>query len=259
MKQYLLRFATPPEAKVYPNDFREALAKHDLPALFFSRDPETGKSISGKVHSELGVRKHIEKHGVPPAPATEEQRANPFALPGIRIVGSAKWVGILATGERYKPLLDAATVPAIQTIRALLGKATSVELEQRDLVAEALQYPRRYIIRELVMKSGLTKEEGVSERVQERILQGLERQAAAYGLDLPTRGQLDVRVTNVDRPRGLRMVTSTGPTKQFVGLANVEFYACVDLKGYWFIGNLTSRGYGRIIAHHPATHDAEAA
>jgi len=259
MQQHLLRFALPKGQSFWPNDFREALAKHDLPPLFFSRDPETGHSITRKTRSELGVRKYLEQHGHEPTPPTEEQRANPFALPGIRIIGSSRWVGILATGKRYKPLLEAATIPAIQIVTERCGRSVGVELEQRQLGVDGLDYPRRYFIRNLVMKQGLTKTAENKTRVASRILDALERQALAYGMDLPTAEQMDIRVESVVRPRGMRLVTSNGATGQFVGLADVEFYACADLKGYWFAGNLTSRGYGRIIADHPAMNVREGA
>lgn len=251
MLQYLIRFALPKGKTLWPNDLREALAKHDLPPLFFSRDPETGHSITRKPTSELGMRKLAEKLGHEPPPPTEEQRANPFALPGIRIIGSSTWVGILATGSRYRPLLDAATIPAIQIVTERSGRSVGVELEQRQLSVKGLDYPKRYFIRNLVLKHGLTKTNN-EECIRSRITDALERQSLAYGLDLPTAAHMDIRISQVVRPRGMRLVTSTGATGQFVGLADVEFYACADLKGYWFAGNLTSRGYGRIVADHPA-------
>nr|6H9H_A Chain A, Csf5 [Aromatoleum aromaticum EbN1]6H9H_B Chain B, Csf5 [Aromatoleum aromaticum EbN1]6H9I_A Chain A, Csf5 [Aromatoleum aromaticum EbN1]6H9I_B Chain B, Csf5 [Aromatoleum aromaticum EbN1] len=251
-QQHLLRFALPAGKKLWPNDLREALAKHDLPPLFFSRDPQTGHAITRAMRNEKRVRGYIEQHGHEPPPPTEEQRANPLAIPGIRIVGSSTWVGILATGERYKPLLEAATLPAIQIVTQRCGRGVGVELEQHTLSIKGLDDPKRYFVRNLVMKRGLTKTAENTTQVASRILSALERQAVAYSLDLPPTAQVDIHVESVVRPRGMRLVTSTGATEQFVGLADVEFYACLDLKGYWFAGNLTSRGYGRIIADHPA-------
>jgi hypothetical protein len=35
-------------------------------------------------------------------------------------------------------------------------------------------------------------------------------------------------------------------TNEYATLVDVKFTAFVDLQGVWMIGNLTSRGYGRI-------------
>lgn len=237
MNQYLLRFSLPQGICMYPNVFREALAKTNLlPAAFFGYDPETSHPIR-QCSSSSGCS------------ATAAQLANPLAIPSIRIVGARSWVGVLATGDSAKELLDAAVVPGIQVVSAHCGAAVPVNVERHSFSMSGRDAPVEYWVREMVIKKGLCKQSGLEIQisvVKSRIERALLAQAAKEGLDCPPESLMDIRVAEIVRSRGLKIVGSTGETKQFAALLDVRFYANLQLSGFWFAGNLTARGYGRI-------------
>lgn len=237
MKQSLLRLSLPDGVRIYPNELREMLARsNSLPPQFFGYDPDTRFPLC-----EAPIRAD--------STPTAAQAANPGAIPGIRIVGGRSWVGVLATGSANKTLLDAAIAPALQALSNHCRAAIPVQIEEHDLTIEGQEYPSAYWVREMVIKKGWTKEmDGDAHRalIQSRIETALAKQALAYGLDCPPEHLLEIRVADLQRPRGLRIVGSSGPTKQFAQLVDVSFYANAKLRGFWFAGNMTARGYGRI-------------
>lgn len=237
MKQTLLRFSLPTGVRMYPNDLREALARTNrLPASFFGYDLETG----------FPIRQPSRKEGVAP---TAAQKSNRMAIPGIRVVGGASWVGILATGAESQDLLNAAIAPAIEAVNGHCKAAVPVRIENPIFYIESQEFPSAYWVREMVIKKGAGREVSDDERmavVKRRIETSIAAQAEAHGLDCPPEPLLDVRVAELIRPRGLRIVTTSGPTDQYACLLDVRFYASAKLCGFWFAGNLTARGYGRI-------------
>ena len=237
MKQYLLRFSLPSGVRMYPNVLREALARSNtLPPEFFGYDPETGKPL---------CEKPLSADKTP----TQAQLANPKAIPPIRIVGATTWVGILATGEQAKQLLDAATMPAIAAVTAHCKQPVPVQVEEHDLSIASQEWPTEYWVREMVIKKGLATardEETQMAVIKRRLEASLMAQADHYGMDCPPESLLDIRITEIVRSRGLQIVGSDGPTPQYAALFDVRFLAHAALKGFWFAGNLTARGYGRI-------------
>lgn len=220
MDQHLLKITLPHSQAIFPAEFRELLAKiPNLPNALFHRD-EAGETIN-----------HI---------------------PGIRVVGGAGWVGIVAD-EENEPLLRMATAPAIMAVSNKLGVACPVVIERRKFALMPIQTVKRYYVREMVIKKGLrgtpTKEH-VDEIVARRIVESIERTCARYGWDCPTAEAMGIVVDQTDH-KALRLVTTTGITNQYVALLNTTVYMHLDLDGIWFAGNLTARGYGRIIADHP--------
>ena len=221
MEQHLLKITLPHARAIYPADFRELLAKiPDLPNALFHRD-ENGSTIN--------------------------------EVPGIRTVGGAGWVGIVAD-DANESLLRAATAPAIMAVSNKLGVPCPVAFEKRTFALTPLQTVKRYFVREMVIKKGLAgnpTQEVIEATIVRRISDSIERTCALYGMDCPTVEAMGIVVEEVADRKGLRLVTTAGTTNKYVDLINVSVYMNLDLSGIWFAGNLTSRGYGRIIADHP--------
>ena len=253
-KQHLLRFSLPAGKRFYINDFREALARtNTLPPAFFANDPETSLPICEAPRMtarNLENEEAREKKAARLASLTAEQKRNPDAIPGVRIVGGTSWVGVLADSH-HKALLDAAVVPAIEIVSSVCKAPVPVEMMAYDHSIEALEYPVAYHLREVVLKKGTQRdmpEDEQNEVLKRRIARGLFAQARLYGLDCPTDEQLGIQIAEVIRPRGLQIVTTSGVSKQFAALMDVRFFAHAKLNGFWFVGNLSSRGYGRVIS-----------
>lgn len=251
MNQYLLRFSLPQGKQMRANELREALARtNSLPPEFFSYDSATGQPIRQIARA---ARKDKEKNRRDEVPApTEQQQGNPLAVPGVRFIGGKTWVGVLATGEQYKSLLDQAVVPAIHALTSHCACPVPVEMDEREFSIKASGAPVRYWVREMVIKKGGSRDmdpAALRALIKCRIEEGLRRQASASMLDCPSTSLLEVRVREAHRPRGLRLVTQQGATNQYAMLVDVEFSMFAELKGFWFCGNLTARGYGRIGLH----------
>lgn len=238
--QHLLRLRLPRGERFYVSEFREALAKTNmLPPEFFGYDPDTGRPACNAPIQKPGQNKR--------AP-TAYELAHPSAAPPIRIVGANEWVGILAD-PNSKDLLHAATHVAMEVVSERFNKPIPVQMETHQLAIAPLQDARPYWAREMVVKKGAYKDMPDRELhglLKLRIQQGLARQAVDYGMDCPADGQMEIFVAGAERPRGLRIVTSSGATNQYALLLDVKFYANLELLGFWFAGNLTARGYGRI-------------
>ena len=242
MKQHLLRFALPEGKRVYPADLREALARQNtLPPAFFCYDAETGKPQRQLRRSDRNVE--------PTRPPTEMESRNPSAIPGIRIVGGTTWCGVLAD-EHNKDLLTSAIPTLLTTVTQLAGKPVPVDISEYEVAIKELENIQlAYFCRELVIKKdgcNTLSDDEVGDLAKSRIEQAIVRQAHHNKMICPSDSQLGIYVTDVLRPRGLKLVTTTGPTNQHALLVDIKFMANVKLNGFWFAGNLTARGYGRI-------------
>lgn len=237
MDQFLLRFNLPAGQRFYPNTLREDLARTNaLPSAFFAYDQETGRPLCEAPRRDGKT-------------ATAAQQANRAAIPGVRFVGGRSWVGILATGQDNKALLDQSIGVVLEAVTRRCGQPVPVNLERHSLSVESQEYPSAYWVREMVIKKGAARgmaDDDHKALVKRRLEASLEKQAMAYGLDLPPAEHLDIQIRELIRPRGLQIVASTGPTRHYAELVDVAFYANAALRGYWFAGNLTARGYGRV-------------
>lgn len=122
-----------------------------------------------------------------------------------------------------------------------------MSVEERELGINACHGPVRYWIREMAIKrrTDVRRKASTHDLVASILLRDIEAQASRFGLDLPTRDQLDLSVEVVSE-KGLRLQTTAGVTNEYVHLVNASFDIHAELRGIWFAGNLTSRGYGRI-------------
>jgi hypothetical protein len=219
MIQTLLKYQLPKGVRVYPNQFRELLAKQDLQLPeAFHRTPD-GKTNTG--------------------------------LPGICFVGGVSWVGILANPNQ-DAIFNQMIGPATMAISRFLNTSVPVQIDQIKFGAQARLVPVNYRLREMALKRryDTTRARPVEELVRERILKGMARIANQYGIDLPSDDALDVDVT-IRYERGLRLEVPQKMTNEFLHLVDADVSMNVDLAGMWQVGNLTSRGYGRLIQEHP--------
>lgn len=211
--QTLLRIALPADVRVFPSQFRERLAKDgDLPASFFHYD--AGRPMTG--------------------------------TPTVRIVGGKTWVGILACGANQYDLVSEAMTPAVRALN-LQGRVLRTAIETFEFGVADSHLPQTYFIREMTIKRRHVAARLADDRdlVTERLRQGLIRQFCENEFYVPD--DFPLMVTEVIRPRGLHLKTANGKSNEYVTLLDAQFVTPLNLSGFWFAGNLTARGYGRII------------
>jgi len=214
MKQTLLRIGLPSGTLLYASRFRELVARlPNVPAMLFHR-AEDGRTLPG--------------------------------APGVRFVGGRQWVGILAD-PGYEWLVYDFMGAAVRAVTQYISKAVPVSVEEHELDVRSCQWPVRYWIRDMAIKrrTDVRRKISTHDLVADLLLRDIEAQAGRFGLDVPTRDQLDLFV-EVLSEKGLRLQTTVGVTNEFVHLVNASFDIHAELRGLWFAGNLTSRGYGRI-------------
>lgn len=219
-KQTVLRIGLPPETRLYPSEFRELLAKIPrMPSALF----------------------HV-----------DENRVSLNERPGIRVVGAAGWVGLVAD-ENNELLLREATGAAILAVNQLIGRACRVEIEEHDFGLKPTNEPKFYWVREMAIKQRhkRAREQDPESLIRDRILTSIEASCDKYGIECPTADDLGIQTVEAIRPRGLRLKTTTGVTNEYVMLVDAKVMMHADLDGMWFVGNLTSRGYGRLIKDRP--------
>ena len=211
--QTLLRIALPDDVRVFPSQFRERLAKEGgLPESFFHY--EAGRPMKG--------------------------------TPTVRIVGGKTWLGILASGTDQYDIVAEAMKPAVRALE-LQGRVLRTSLETFEFGVEDTHLSQTYFIREMALKRRHPAARLADDRdlVTERLRQGLIRQFCENNFYVPD--DFPLMVTEVIRPRGLHLKTADGKSNEYVTLLDAQFVTPLKLSGFWFAGNLTSRGYGRII------------
>lgn len=244
MEQHLLKINLPKGQRLYPAEFREALAAtNKLPAEFFGYDASTGKPVHQAPKIESPDQLSDEQLRL-----TRQSLPENLVVPKVRIIGGTTWVGILCDDESL-PLLHAAIVPASNILSARFRQPVPFVIEQHQVGLEELQHSRQYFVREMVIRKGARKdmpEDELKELVKKRIQTAIADQARAMNIDCPSDERMGVFVTEVLRPRGLQVVATQGKKGCYACLVDVRVFLNLSLLGYWFAGNLTSRGYGRI-------------
>ncbi len=225
--QTLLSFSLPPNT-MYPRVFRELLAAKgsNIEPAFFHRDPETGRPAQGRAK--------------------------------ISTVGGPTWVGILAQpGEAH--LLYKYMGEITRVLCQHLGHAVPMRLVEHTLSIRPTAEPVTYRLseiclrrriggdRETQMKRVYSKEKPSDILIQEILLRGLNAAARRYGFDLPTDNQIDPQVW-IKKELGLRTFESgLIETSEASGLVIADVTMNLELGGMWLFGDLSSRGYGRMI------------
>lgn len=218
--QTLLRISLPDGVTLYASHFREMLAKlPGMPAALFHRDVE-GKTINER--------------------------------PGVRVVGGSGWVGLLADSE-HEQLVSMVAGAAILAVGAYANRPCKVQMESLKFGVKLSQVPQMYWVREMAIKrkSPKARAQEVGALIAERVLTSIEATCDKYGFDCPPADQLGISTVEIVRERGMNLETSTGLTGMFVHLVDAVVMIHAGLDGMWFVGNLTARGYGRLIRPRP--------
>lgn len=226
MKQLLLRMALPAQSKLFPDQFREAMARRvgEVPGLFHYE--ENGRTAQGR--------------------------------PAVRFLGGKNWVGIVAD-EAASDLLYGQVGAAIETVTEHCGRPVSVNVEEHEVSLALRDAPRQYRITRMALKrrTDPARNKPIEELVKERLLSSIEAQALRFGFDCPVRSELDMHLS-IGQQFGMPLRTTTGTTKEYITVVSAEFTTHLHLGGFWFGGNLTARGHGRITAHRPQVRSAHA-
>lgn len=212
--QTLLRIGLPEGTLIYPSRFRELLAKQpDMPPALFHRNAD-GKTCND--------------------------------LPGLLTIGGRQWLGILAQ-PGYEDVLYQAMGLAVRVLTLEAGKSVPVDVQRLELDINRAHTPITYFVREMAIKRRYqaARSADIESLVKTRILAGLARLADRYNLDIPTEEQLGLDVS-VHKNIGMRLETTNGLSNEYVSLVDARISMFAELKGHWMVGNLTSRGYGRI-------------
>ncbi|HDR9131990.1 TPA: hypothetical protein QDA91_003115 [Burkholderia vietnamiensis] len=228
-KQKLLRLSLPRGTEpIRASRFREAMAKAGdglLPPAFF----------------------HYTEAGMPCSTGS----------PCIRFVGGRSWIGILTNSSR-DPVFDAAVGLAIQTATTIVGQPLAVTVENIEFDLQPSLYPRQYFLRDMALKRRGPEPRGkpVQQLAAQRIAAHIALTGSELGIDIPTDEQLGI-VFHETRQVGMP-IGGKNQSTECVTLVSGLFSMNVDLAGMWQVGNLQSRGYGRIIAVRSGVHGVRA-
>lgn len=229
-RQTLLRFSLPEGMKLYPRQFRELLAaRGTFSSQFFHRDAVTGRPANGRAM--------------------------------ISMIGGPRWVGVLAQpGAEH--LIDAHMVECLRAITAHVAAPVPMQIEQYDISLAATPYPVQYRLSEICLRKRIKqpkmlrhqrlqhgRDKPNEQEIREVILRGLSAAARKHGWDLPLDEQIDLNIW-IKKEMGLRIETSEGlGDGACLIIADVSMH--LDLGGIWQFGDLSSRGYGRLIRQNP--------
>ena len=214
------------EEAPFPQDFRSVLAKEcTLSPQFFHRDEE-GNTKNGE--------------------------------PLIRIMGWKGWVGVLASGDEGMEILRVSLREILPVVAREFGvpKIEMTHSWQRAFPLSSGQ--EHYFVPALVVKCRTPRRKSSDEKklAEDVLRSSLVRTAKTNGInpDLFTDSSFRMEVESVlpATPLGIRRSTPEGPrmTSEEARKMRVVFKMNRSLQGHWFVGNLTSRGYGRIVQLH---------
>lgn len=214
MKQTLLKIMLPHGCNLYPGRLRTLTAALDKPsASLFARD-EAGQTVK---------------------------------YPGVRFVGGQRWVGVLADQE-HEDVLLAHTGQILMAVSKDVGAPCPVEVETHDCSLTPTHHPIAYRANRIAIKKrhpGARSAE-ITQLLASRIYSSIDRTCAKFGIYCPDVEDLGVMGVRVEREIGMRLETDKGQSNEFVSLIDASFFLHAELRGYWFVGNLTARGHGRV-------------
>ena len=221
MKQSLLKIHLPKNSKqLFAADFREMLAKAGdgsplLPPAFFNYG-EDGKPLSS-------------------------------VTPEIRIVGGKSWVGVLSMNHESQ-LFDASVGIASRVASNYYDMPLAINVESKEFSVTRSDFPVVYYLRDMAIKRRTQKaqEKEIEELAKKRIENSLAQIAERYGFNMPKPEQMQI-VFHKSKNIGLHLKTRDSKSNEYVSLLNAEISMYLDLRGIWQVGNLPSRGYGRLI------------
>ena len=207
----------------FPQDFRSVLAKRcDLCPQFFHRDGN-GNTQNGE--------------------------------PLIRITGWKGWVGVLATGDEGLEILQSSLREILPVVAREFGvpMVDMIHFWQRAFPLGGGS--KRYLVPALVVKCRTPRRKNSDEKklAEDVLRSSLVRTAETNAINAKIFSdpsfRIEVESVLPATPKGIRISTPEGPrmTSEEARKMKVVFSMNCSLQGHWFAGNLTSRGYGRII------------
>lgn len=227
MKQLLLRIQTGHDLTLYPKDFRKVVAGLDqrAPALF-GRD-DRGQTVDH---------------------------------PAARFIGGPGWVGVLVD-EVDSSLLMRHAGEIILAASQHAGRPLPVAFEEHTCSITRAPFVHHYRASNVALKMRHpgAREMDFTTLIAKRIAGALVIQATHRGMDAPEEHEFEIACVDVDQRLGMQLKTDRGDTGEWVTVVpSVSFTSFVDLKGFWFVGNLSARGHGRVVAVRPDARAAQA-
>lgn len=252
LSQRLLRINWPEGVSFSAAQFREQLAKANLPSSFFHYGTEveswekTREVVNGKFVTTAKTRV-----------TRSHEKAIPLnGRPPVRVIGGKSWVGVVADPGASDLLLPHVGC-ILDTASTLAKRAVKVELDERKFGIRYTEHPVKYMLREMAIKRRGDRawNAEIEPLVTERVFgsasagssHGIDGICAHFGFEPPVRELLDLKVFAL-RCIGMHNKTSDGKSNEYVSLVDAEVWMNADLDGIWQVGNLTARGYGRLIA-----------
>lgn len=131
-----------------------------------------------------------------------------------------------------------------------LGRAVPVEFEQHEHSLVKTQFVHHYRALNVAIKrrGPSARESNIDALASRRIVASLLKQSTVLGMDVPEEQDLEIACIEVDRTVGVQLKTDAGLTNEWMTvIPSLSFTSFADLKGFWFVGNLSSRGHGRVV------------
>lgn len=252
MIQTLVKINWPKGVNCYPAGFREELAKSELlPSEFFhyGNAIEAWDVTKGIVDGKLKVTNKVK------ITKTFEKAIPLNGRPPVRVIGGKTWVGVIADPNCEDMLLP--HIAAILNVATKIANSpVKIQVEQRQFGISYTEYPVKYMLRELVLarRNEKARSEDLAQLVHDRIwggasggnFYGIDGTCAAFGFEPPSREMLDIKVFPL-KNIGIALRPADGKSNEYMSLIDAEIWMNADLSGVWQVGNLISRGYGRII------------
>lgn len=214
MKQTLLKIKLPVGLTLYPDQLRTLTAALDKPsALLFARNAE-GQTLK---------------------------------YPGVRFIGAHGWVGVLAD-EDHEEVLLRHTGEILMAASKSLGKPCPVEIETHECALNPVHHLIGYRATRIAIKRRhpSARSADTAELLERRIYNSIDLTCAKFGIYCPDVDDLGIMGVTVEREIGMRLDTDRGETSEAVSLVDATFFLHAELRGHWFVGNLTARGHGRV-------------
>lgn len=177
--------------------------------------------------------------------------------PDIRFVGGKTWVGVLSDKGNTELLVNH-VADFSRILSKHSGRPVPMTLEELDFDAQLATVPSIYYFRDVAVRRSKGWKGTLEDLFINRLTRALRSYRDTRNLDLPgshESAKADAQAI-VDRLQiqvheiasvGMRLTVAAGDTYEYMHLLNGKFSMYCDLSGIWQIGNLQSRGHGRIV------------
>ena len=174
-------------------------------------------------------------------------------FPTVQFGGASNGFSLIGFGEVGRDiLLDAVPLIHAALARRMSDRIILVDHVEHSLGAEARPYALRYSVPRMVVQKKphhaqrLLNEVDGKAHLEGLFLRSLQRQAAAVGLSLPERLEVDFKGATGD----FAAKQNPGSAVAHRGLYGATFEVNARLTGIWSAGFMLSKGYGHFNATH---------